>query len=39
MVEEGNIGFNILDKYKSKYVGDRYWEMREEKNLENLWSH
>lgn len=39
MVEEGNVGFNNLDKCKSKSVGDRWWEMREEKNEENLWRH
>lgn len=37
MVEEGNVEFNNLDKCKSKSVGDRWWEMREEKDEENLW--
>lgn len=34
MVEEGNVEFNNLDKCKSKSVGDRWWEMREEKDEE-----
>ena len=36
-VEEEIVGFNNLDKCKSKSVGDRWWEMREEKNVEDAW--
>lgn len=35
-VEEENVGFINLDKCKSKCVGDKRWEMREEKNVENI---
>ena len=37
MFQEENAGFINIDKYKSKSVGDRWWEMREEKNVENIW--
>ena len=37
MFQEENAGFINLDKYKSKSVGDRWWEMREEKNVETIW--
>lgn len=39
MVEEENVSFNNLEKGKSKSVGDRWWKMQEEKNMENLWRH
>lgn len=37
MIEEENVGFNDVDKCKSKFVGDRWWEMRKEKNVKDMW--